>query len=319
MRALVLAAAAVLLLGGCTAAYDDDGDGVFAQGGAVAAVPPDDPDAVPIVVDTDLAPDDLVALAFLVERSDVRVEAVTVAGTGLVGCDPGADLVADLMRSLRQSWVHVACGREDPARPWPAAWRAGAAAATGLPRHETTIVPVEPSAPDLIADLARRVDGLQVVALGPLTNLADLASSRPQDYARLAHIQSMAGAVDSPDVDGVAEWNAAADPEALATVLRGPVPLTLVPDDPVPDGTPAALAAPVVGGIAAAAETPRWWDLATVAAFVAPGLGTTETGGWEVDESGRLSRTGRGPVAVVTSLDPDGLDAVYAATFSGSP
>ena len=100
----------------------------------------------------------------------------------------------------------------------------------------------------------------------------------------------------------------------------GPVPLTILPDDPVPDGAPAGLAGPVVGGLGRDPQftTPAYWDLATAGSFVEPGVATTRTGTWEVDttgDRGRLRRTGDGPVRVVTRLDTAALDRVYAATF----
>jgi inosine-uridine nucleoside N-ribohydrolase len=86
----------------------------------------------------------------------------------------------------------------------------------------------------LIAEHARVNERLVVVALGPLTNLADLADARPEDYRRLAGVHAMGGSVAGPLADGVAEWNAAADPDALAAVLAAPAPLTLVPEDAIP-------------------------------------------------------------------------------------
>jgi hypothetical protein len=316
VRALVAAAVAALAvtpgLAGCTAAYDD---------GELDLRPLDshlpDADARPVVVDTDLAGDDLVALAFMLRRSDVRVEAVTIAGTGLVGCDPGADLVADLFHALRVPPVPVACGREDPARPWPQEWRTFYATGSGLVRADgITIHPREESAPELIASLAESTPGLEVLALGPLTNLADLVDQHPRAYARLTGITSMAGAVDIPAIDGVAEWNAAADPMAMSAVLDGPVPLTVVPDDPVPAGTPDVLRdVAVVGPIAEIADIPKWWDTSTAAAFVEPGIATGDRGSWTVDESGRLRRTGPGPVVVVQSFDESGLAAALGEAF----
>jgi inosine-uridine nucleoside N-ribohydrolase len=307
----VAAAVALLALTGCTAAYDGDGELALLD-----RVEPD-ADARPIVVDTDLAGDDLVALAFVLQRPDVRVEAVTIAGTGVVGCDPGADLVADLFHALRVPPVPVACGREDPAREWPEEWREFYATGTGLLRAEgITIHPREESAPELIAALAESTAGLEVLALGPLTNLGDLARQRPRAYARLAGITSMAGAVDIPAIDGVAEWNAAADPAPLQVVLDGPVPLTVVPDDPIPSGTPDVLLdASVVGPIAAIAGTPKWWDTSTAAALVDPGMVAGERGSWTVDASGRLHRDGRGRVLVVTSFDETRLADALAAAF----
>jgi inosine-uridine nucleoside N-ribohydrolase len=311
VRALVAAAVALLALTGCTAAYDGDGELTLLD-----QVAPD-ADARPIVVDTDLAGDDLVALAFVLQRTDVRVEAVTIAGTGLVGCDPGADLVADLFHALREPPVPVACGREDPAREWPEEWREFYATGTGMVRADgITIHPREESAPELIAALAASTPGLEVLALGPLTNLGDLARQQPRAYARLAGITSMAGAVDIPAIDGVAEWNAAADPAPFQVVLDGPVPLTVVPDDPIPSGTPDVLLdAAVVGPIAAIAGTPKWWDTSTAAALVDPGMVAGERGAWTVDESGRLHRDGRGRVLVVRSFDEPRLADALAAAF----
>ena len=316
--ALAIAAlVAIAAVGGCTTPYDDDGE--YGGGGLLSDAAAPNEDATPVVVDTDLAGDDLVALAYLLRRPDVRVVAVTVAGTGLVGCDPGVDLVADLVHALGEGWVQVACGREDPVREWPTDWVTRAEQAPGLPRLDTTFVPVSDPAPLLLAKLAKSVDGLAVVALGPLTNLADLAERWPDDYARLAQIYSMAGAVDVPSIDGVAEWNAAADPAALAAVLAGPVPVTLVPDDPIPPGTPDALSAPVVGGIVAANPVPKWWDTSTAAAYTDPSLASGTRGTWTVDDTGRLTRTGPGPVTVVTALDHAALDDTLAEAFSGSP
>ena len=163
--------------------------------------------------------------------------------------------------------------------------------------------------------------GLVVVALGPMTNLADVASSAPQAYARLARVLAMGGSVDGPMVDGIAEWNAAADPGAFRAVLEAPAPLTVVPEDAVPDGTPAALSAPVIGQVAALMAYPKWWDLAAAAALLASDAATVDAGGWVLDEAepGRLTRSGDGSVVeVVRELDAAALEAEYAHAF-GTP
>jgi inosine-uridine nucleoside N-ribohydrolase len=275
----------------------------------------------PVVVDTDLGGDDLAALAFLLQHPEVRVEAITIAGTGLVGCDPGVDLVADLLTALGEDAVPVACGREEAGpggRAFPREWRDVAATGTGVPRDGGTLPAAAETAPELIGRLAAHVDGLEVVEVGPMTNLADLATSRPGSFARLEGIHVMGGSVAGPVVDGVAEWNAAADPAAFATVLAAGAPLTVVPEDAVPSGTPSALSAPVVNSVAAAVGYPKWWDLAAAAALVAPNAGVYETGTWTLDDSepGRLRRGGDGPVRVVRSLDASALEGEYARAFA---
>jgi len=316
-RWCVLGVVAVATLAGCAVPYDDDGE--MTSTGQLDGAVSLSADATPVVVDTDLGGDDLVALAFLLRHPSVRVEAVTIAGTGLVGCDPGVDLVADLFTALHLDPVPVACGREEAgpgAAQLPQDWRDVAATGSGLPRSDTTLTPVRESAPELIGSLAKEIDGLVVVALGPMTNLADLASAR-DELSRLAGIHAMGGSVGGPLLDGVAEWNVAADPEAFATVLVTGVPLTVVPEDAIPEGSPAALSAPVVGNIASTMDYPKWWDLATVAALVAPPT-NVDKGAWRLDpaEPGRLVRTEDGPIRMVRSLDAATLESEYELAFS---
>lgn len=312
----------VVALGACTpAASDDDGE-IFVAGPPSPAAPKD-PDAVPVVVDTDLAPDDLAALALLLRHPHVRVVGVTVPQTGMVTC---TGLLGDFFAALRAPAPPVACGGAARGREgiaFPAQWTLSSTTMSGLDIDEETreLRPVRLSSAELIARLARTHQHLHVVALGPLTDVAAVLRDHPDDYARLAGITAMAGTVDSPSyADGIAEWNAAADPVPFAEVVAGPVPLTIVPDDPVPRGAPAGLAGPVVGGLGRVPgfESPAYWDLATAGVFVSPAVATTRSGTWEVDvatDRGRLRRTGDGDVRVVTALDAAALDDVYRSVF----
>jgi hypothetical protein len=312
----------VAALAACSpAASDTDGE-VFARG-PMAPAAAKHPDAVPVVVDTDLAPDDLAALALLLRHPDVRVVAVTVPQTGELDCR-GTGLLGDFFAALEMAPPPVACGatpRGEDGVMFPPDWGAGALMKSGLPREASgDLTPVRLPAAELIARLARRHDDLQVVALAPLTEVAAVLREHHAAYARLDGIITMAGTVDSEShADGVAEWNAGADPVPFAEVVAGPVPVTIVPDDPVPLGAPDGLAGPVVGGLGRVAgfESPRYWDLATAGTFVV-GAAATESGTWAVDttgDRGRLRRTGDGPVRVVTELDAAALDDVYRSVF----
>lgn len=320
------AAAIALVLSGCTAAYDDDGEVMMA--GRLAAAATKSPVTTPVVIDTDLAPDDLAAIAYLVRHPAVDVLAITVPDTGMVTCSGGIDLLADLLGAIDAEPVPVACGetaRGEHGVPFPADWTGASLELSGLDRSTGGAMPPLPhvDAATYLARLADRVDGLRVVALGPLTEIAELSRTHPDSYARLASVISMAGIVEAEAHDselGVGEWNAAADVDAFAAVLAGPVPVTVVPDDPVPDGRPAGLAAPVVSRLGSdpAFTTPAFWDLATAGAFTTPSAMSSETGTWEVDlehDRGRLRRTGDGPVRVVTRLDTELLDEAFAAVF----
>lgn len=327
-----LAAAALLsagaVLAGCAAPADLDGE-VFAAATPAAPAAPaaplvasDSDEPLPVVVDTDLGADDLAALAFLLRHPGVDVRAVTIAATGLVGCGAGPAVLGGLVSALDVAAPPVACGRSVPgpgAHPVPPAWRAAAARGSGITPAPRAITTSSQSAVELVGRLAQEQPGLVLLALGPLTNVADVASQRPEAYRRLAGVHSMAGSVSGPVVDGVAEWNAAADPAALETVLAAPTSLTLVPEDAVPPGTPEALQVPAVDRVVATAQLPAWWDLATAAALVAPDAAArTEAARWELDPAaaGRLVPDGEGPVRVARSLNGGVLNAEYARAFS---
>ncbi|NPC44218.1 nucleoside hydrolase [Nocardioides sp. zg-1230] len=321
---LALVPLVVAALAACTpAASDVDGE-VFTPG-PMAPAAAKHPAATPVVVDTDLAPDDLAALALLLRHPAVEVVAVTVPTTGQLDCR-GIGLLSDFFEALGTEPPPVACGttpRGEDGTMFPPEWGAGALMNSGLPRDPTDgdLEPVRAPADELIARLARRHRGLEVVALGPLTEVAAVMREQPAAYARLGGVTTMAGTVDSDShADGVAEWNAGADPVPFAEVLAGPVPVTVVPDDPVPPGAPDGLAGPVVGGLGRVPgfESPKYWDLATAGIFVDGSAATTRSGAWIVDttdDRGRLARTGDGPVRVVTSLDTAALDRLYHEVF----
>jgi hypothetical protein len=75
-------------------------------------------DAVKVVVDTDMGADDVMALLFLLERPEVTVDAVTIAGDGLTHCDAGVRNARALLTMAGSPDVPVACveGPRSPAR-----------------------------------------------------------------------------------------------------------------------------------------------------------------------------------------------------------
>lgn len=121
-------------------------------------------------------------------------------------------------------------------------------------------------------------------------------------------------------VDGIAEWNAAADPGAFSAVLATRAALTIVPEGSIPSGTPSALRGPVVGQVAAFTAYPKWWDLATAAVLVEPDAVSVDAGVWGLDEAvpGRLARVEDGVVEVVRSFDEAALEVAYDEAF-GTP
>ena len=199
-----------------------------------------------IVIDTDVAADDLIALASILRDPSVEILAITVAGTGETHCEPGVRVVRSFVTALIDGPLPVACGPADPlgdAQPFPDAWRAGADSGSGLtlptPGFEADPRPAQRILVDLAQvefDAGRR---LRLLTLGPVTNLASALELDPELPGKV-QVYSMLGAVDVPgNVDvgptPIAEWNAHADPTAARRVLEAGFELTLIPLDATND------------------------------------------------------------------------------------
>lgn len=83
-------------------------------------------------------------------------------------------------------------------------------------------------APDALATWLEDQTDAEILALGPLTNLAILALSRPDLLPRISRITWMGGAITRGNHTASAEFNAVADPEAVAVLLSRNVPLTMI-------------------------------------------------------------------------------------------
>jgi pyrimidine-specific ribonucleoside hydrolase len=188
----------------------------------------------PVIFDYSPTVSDIGALAFLASHPDVRLVAVTLPGTGESHCEQGVAHTRGVLISLGLDGVPVACGPDDPTTGWnafPSSWRKNA--------DEMDLPVGDPNetrgAPDLIADVVRGSDvPVEVVAVGPLTNLAVAFSDDLGLAGLVAGVTIMGGAVDvSGNVfkNDVGEWNIWVDPTAAHDVFHSGAPVTLVPLD----------------------------------------------------------------------------------------
>jgi pyrimidine-specific ribonucleoside hydrolase len=189
------------------------------------------PEARVMLVDTDVAADDLVALAFLVSSPQVQLVGITVSGTGEAHCPGGVDVVLRLLDRLDAPDLPVACGRETPlvgSHTFPDAWRERVDHGSGLELEPTSRTPSPSTAVELIATLAAEHESLTVLTLGPLTNLADALLRDPALARQLGPVFVMGGALHvpgnlvccgAPEGNSVAEWNIYVDPRAAQAVV----------------------------------------------------------------------------------------------------
>lgn len=197
-----------------------------------------------VVIDTDMAVDDWMAILYLLQRPDVVVEAITVVGTGEAHCAAGIRNALDLAALAGNADIPVSCGRESPLQgdhTFPASWRDTVDNLAGLSVPANPNQPSNQAAVELLTSVIGSADdGVVLVTLGPLTNVAEALQSEPSLVDNLDMIYVMGGAVNVPgnlQVPGVdlgnrvAEWNIYVDPHAAAVVLDSGAPVTLVPLD----------------------------------------------------------------------------------------
>ncbi len=181
------------------------------------------------LIDTDTASDDAVALLMALAAPDVRVVGMTTVA-GNVGLEQatrnalytaeiaGADVsvckgaAAPLTRAHEDAhWFHGRDGFGD--RGFPEPRRAASA------EH----------AVDAILRLSREHEGLTLVTLGPLTNIALALARDPGLAARIGRCVVMGGApCCEGNVTPAAEYNIWVDPEAARRVFRSGLPIEMV-------------------------------------------------------------------------------------------
>jgi pyrimidine-specific ribonucleoside hydrolase len=303
--------------------------------------------AVPLVVDTDLALDDLIALTFVLSSTAVDVRGITVSGTGEVRCPQGLAVVRSLLVVTGDEAIPVACGRSAPLagnHAFPTEWRDAADDAWGADLPAATPPASERTAVELLTEVLNS-GNVTLLTLGPLTNVADAFRSDPGLAGNVASVVVMGGAIDvAGNVDGQAiepsraEWNLYVDPTAAAEVLESGARVVLVSLD-------ATNLVPITGEFldvlganrhtAAASlvatlldENPLvhsgeafFWDPFAAAVVVDPGVATTrpETISVVTDEgpdSGRTIRSDDGArVALVSGADTAAFEELLIRTL----
>ncbi len=197
-----------------------------------------------VIVDTDAGSDDLMAIAFLLSRPDIRIEAVTIAN-GMAHVQAGGRNILRLLDLAGRRDIHVYLGRETPlsgSAEFPAAWRSNSDNLPGVNLPETSrAVEAQPAAEFLAKRLSDAAHPVQVLTLGPLTNLAEAFTRTPRAAHAVRQIVILGGAVRVPGNladsgafktdNTAAEWNMFIDPAAAKKVFSSGAPIRLVPLD----------------------------------------------------------------------------------------
>lgn len=187
-----------------------------------------------VYLDCDTGVDDALALTLLLHHDELDLVGIGTVSGNISAAEAAANTTALLALAGCDS-IPVAVGAHDPIA---GSYDGGAphvhgANGVGDVVLEAGAVPVEESAAEMLVRLARAHEGgLEVVAIGPLTNLALALEIEPRLPELVARLTIMGGAVWAPgNITPVAEANIYNDAEAARAVLGAGFRVVLVPLD----------------------------------------------------------------------------------------
>ncbi|MDO8683327.1 MAG: nucleoside hydrolase [Armatimonadota bacterium] len=198
-----------------------------------------------ILIDTDAGVDDALAIIFALASPELAVEGITTVG-GNIPVEPATRNVFTILDTLFPAvYPLVAEGAAAPlGRELETAAHVHGAdglgniselrLADGSPKYPRTMHDLmDMTAADFIIEEAyRHGRNLTIIALGPLTNIAEAIRTSPTAMKGVGEIIIMGGAFRVyGNTSPVAEFNMYVDPEAAETVIGFDVPKTIVPLD----------------------------------------------------------------------------------------
>jgi pyrimidine-specific ribonucleoside hydrolase len=195
----------------------------------------------PIIIDTDAGSDDFMAVSLLLSHPSVSIDAITVVN-GLAHVEAGARNMGRLLDLAGRKHVPVFAGRNIPLHgtaEFPADWRKISDDLPGVALPPPSRPPETKRAAEYLVEKLRNArTPVQILALGPLTNIAEALERDHSVASNIREIVVMGGAVRMPGnlQDGgvfhtnnqTAEWNIFVDPLAARIVFRSGVPIRLI-------------------------------------------------------------------------------------------
>ncbi len=184
-----------------------------------------------IVIDTDTASDDAIALVLAVREPSVDVRAVTVVA-GNVPLDLAVRNALVTLDLAGGAEIPLHAGRDRPhARPLDTAqFVHGEDGMGGATLPEPSRAATSDDAVGALLEIAAHEAGRHdLVTLGPLSNIAAALERDPEFLTKFGHVYLMAGSPDGVgNVDALGEYNVWADPEAATAVFAAPGAKTMI-------------------------------------------------------------------------------------------
>jgi inosine-uridine nucleoside N-ribohydrolase len=186
---------------------------------------------IKLIIDTDPGVDDAVAILMALAVPKIKILGLTTVGGNVPLARTTRNALA-LLQAAGRSDVPVAKGASRPLRgrfKYAPQFHGPGGLSHRLP--DPSVGPVTKGAVEFLYDqvTADEPGEVTVVALGPLTNIAQLFWERPFALEQAKNIIVMGGAVNAPgNVTPKAEFNIYSDPVAAEVVIASGLPITLV-------------------------------------------------------------------------------------------
>jgi len=188
--------------------------------------------AIPVIIDTDPGIDDAIAIALACASPEIDLLGVTTVG-GNTGIENTTGNALRLLHLFGRDDVPVAAGA---ARALAFEADLGDPSIHGQGGLGGVVLPLPDRGPDprgavgLLAELVEsHPEPITLIAIGPLTNVALFAATRPDLYGKLDRLVIMGGGVHiTGNHTPTGEFNIWFDPEAAARVFAAGVEVTMV-------------------------------------------------------------------------------------------
>ena len=183
----------------------------------------------PVVIDCDPGNDDALAIIMMAASPQVRIVGITTVAGNVAAETTASNALA--LASFLGIEAPVTAGAYPLMRPYmpldTAIMGQRGMGAVRLPQPDIELDPR--TSAQLLFDLCCAYpEGLEVLATGPLTNLALLFAEHPDSRDHISRIILMGGSVNGGNTSPVAEFNIHTDAEAARVVFRSGVPITMV-------------------------------------------------------------------------------------------
>ncbi len=181
-----------------------------------------------MIIDTDTASDDAVAIMMALQTPDIEVEAITI----VAGNMPVAQ------GSINARYTVELCGKDVPVyngadapltREIYRAYFFHGPDGMGGMNYQTTRPVAEGHAVEVLIDTIKANPGIILVTLGPMTNVALALAQAPEIVENVSRCVVMGGAACTVgNITPAAEYNIWCDPEAARMCFRSGLPIEMV-------------------------------------------------------------------------------------------